>query len=278
MGAILWSLVRSPACVAPAVAVAFLAFDVGLREVGRSEAGNIEQLEPRPASRREAGEQHFVAPCGSARADAVVAAVVLELGEAEGFEDGGYVVAEAASEPLLQAVPANRPGCRPLVPTPRPCPVSLAYASRRGSVLAFALADVLSARQMLWTGPVDEAVHDARTALDALPAGSIYRSSAAYCVASGLLEQRRDDEAAAVLRSLAPLGPAERPFFAAWQLMAEGRLRDHRGDDAGAVETFLAVGRSHAALLIVNPAVLPWRSEAALGRTQPTVTRPADDS
>jgi DNA-binding CsgD family transcriptional regulator len=46
--------------------------------------------------------------------------------------------------------------------------------------------------------------------------------------------------------------------------MAEGRLAAHRGDDAGAVETFLAVGRSHAALLIVNPAVLPWRSEAAL--------------
>ena len=137
-------------------------------------------------------------------------------------------------------------------------------ARRRGSVLAFALAGVLSARQMLWTGPVDEAVHDARTALDALPAGSIYRSSAAYCVVSGLLEQRRDDEAAAVLRPLAAPGPAEPPFFAAWQLMAEGRLAAHRGDDAGAVETFLAVGRSHAALLIVNPAVLPWRSEAAL--------------
>jgi DNA-binding CsgD family transcriptional regulator len=137
-------------------------------------------------------------------------------------------------------------------------------ARRRGSVLAFALAGVLSARQMLWTGPVDEAVHDARTALDALPAGSIYRSSAAYCVVSGLLEQRFGDEAAAVLRPLAAPGPAEPPFFAAWRLMAEGRLAAHRGDDAGAVETFLAVGRSHAALLIVNPAVLPWRSEAAL--------------
>src|SRR5919112_235503 len=137
-------------------------------------------------------------------------------------------------------------------------------ARRRGSVLAFALAGVLNARQMLWTGPVDEAVHDARTALDALPAGSIYRSSAAYCVVSGLLEQRHGDEAAAVLRPLAAPGPAEPPFFAAWQLMAEGRLAAYRGDDAGAVETFLAVGRSHAALLIVNPAVLPWRSEAAL--------------
>jgi DNA-binding CsgD family transcriptional regulator len=137
-------------------------------------------------------------------------------------------------------------------------------ARRRGSVLAFALAGVLSARQMLWTGPVDEAVHDARTALDVLPAGSIYRSSAAYCVVSGLLEQGLGDEAAAVLRPLAAPGPAGSPFFTAWRLMAVGRLAAHRGDDAGAVEAFLAVGRSHAALLIVNPAVLPWRSEAAL--------------
>jgi tetratricopeptide (TPR) repeat protein len=69
--------------------------------------------------------------------------------------------------------------------------VAFADARRRGSVLAFALAGALSARQMLWTGPVDEAVHDARTALDALPSESIYRSSAAYCLVSGLLEQGR---------------------------------------------------------------------------------------
>ena len=46
--------------------------------------------------------------------------------------------------------------------------------------------------------------------------------------------------------------------------MAEGRLAAHRGADAGAFEAFLAVGRLHGELLIVNPAVLPWRSEAAL--------------
>jgi ATP/maltotriose-dependent transcriptional regulator MalT len=142
--------------------------------------------------------------------------------------------------------------------------VAFADARRRGSVLAFALAGVLSARQMLWTGHVDEAVHDARTALDALPSESIYRSSAAYCVVSGLLEQGEGDEAAAVLRLLGRFHDADPPFFAAWRLMAEGRLAVHRGADARALETFLGVGRLHAELLIVNPAVLPWRSEAAL--------------
>jgi DNA-binding CsgD family transcriptional regulator len=46
--------------------------------------------------------------------------------------------------------------------------------------------------------------------------------------------------------------------------MAEGRLAVQRGADARALETFLGVGRLHSELLIVNPAVLPWRSEAAL--------------
>jgi DNA-binding CsgD family transcriptional regulator len=46
--------------------------------------------------------------------------------------------------------------------------------------------------------------------------------------------------------------------------MAEGRSAAHRGADARALEAFLAVGQLHAQLLIVNPAVLPWRSEAAL--------------
>jgi DNA-binding CsgD family transcriptional regulator len=141
---------------------------------------------------------------------------------------------------------------------------AFADARRRGSVLAFALAGVLSARQMLWTGPVDEAVHDAQAALDALPAGSIYRSSGAYCLVSGLVEQGKGDAAAAVLGPLAASVAADPPFFAAWRLMAEGRLAVHRRADGLALEAFLGVGRLHAQLLIVNPAVLPWRSEAAL--------------
>jgi DNA-binding CsgD family transcriptional regulator len=142
--------------------------------------------------------------------------------------------------------------------------IAFADARRRGSVLAFALAGVLRARQMLWTGPVDEAVHDARTAWDALPAGSIYRASAAYCLVSGLVEQADGGAAAAVLRALAASVSADPPFFAAWRRMAQGRLAAHRHGAGSALEAFLAVGRLHAKLLIVNPAVLPWRSEAAL--------------
>jgi DNA-binding CsgD family transcriptional regulator len=139
---------------------------------------------------------------------------------------------------------------------------AFADGRRRGSVLAVALAGVLSARQMLWTGPIDEAVHDAGAAWQALPPGSIYRSSAGYCLVSGLLARGSGDEAATVLASL--VGSAEPPFFAAWRVMAEGRVAAHRGADARALAAFLAVGQLHGELLIVNPAVLPWRSEAAL--------------
>jgi DNA-binding CsgD family transcriptional regulator len=142
--------------------------------------------------------------------------------------------------------------------------IAFADARRSGSVLAFALAGVLSARQSLWTGPVEEAVHDAYRALDVLPSSSIYRSSAVYCLVSGLLEQGRGEEAAVALRGLGSTASGDPPFFAAWRRMADGRVAAHQGEDARAVEAFLEVGRLHADLLIVNPTVLPWRSEAAL--------------
>jgi DNA-binding CsgD family transcriptional regulator len=179
-------------------------------------------------------------------------------------DDGRLSVDDAADSQVAWQTIASLSWADDYSTASRALLAAFADARRRGSVLAFALAGVLSARQMLWTGPVDEAVHDARTALDALPTGSIYRSSAAYCLVSGLLEQGHADEAAAVLQPLTAPRPADPPFFAAWRLMAEGRLTADRGDDTRAFEAFLAVGRLHAALLIVNPAVLPWRSEAAL--------------
>jgi DNA-binding CsgD family transcriptional regulator len=79
----------------------------------------------------------------------------------------------------------------------------------------------------------------------------------------GLLEQGELDEAEAVLE----LGDSHIPasgFFAAWRRAAVGRLAAHRGDDAGALEAFLAAGRGLTELLMVNPTLLAWRSEAAL--------------
>jgi DNA-binding CsgD family transcriptional regulator len=178
-------------------------------------------------------------------------------------DEGCLTVDDAADSQVPWQTIASLSWADDYVTARRALSAAFADARRRGSVLAFALAGVLSARQMLWTGPIDEAVHDARTAFDALPGGSIYRSSAAYCLVSGLLEQE-DRGAAAVLQPCAGSLSTDPPFFAAWRLMAEGRLAAHRRADGLALEAFLTVGRLHAELLIVNPAVLPWRSEAAL--------------
>jgi DNA-binding CsgD family transcriptional regulator len=139
----------------------------------------------------------------------------------------------------------------------------IAEARRRGSVLAYAMACVLRSRHELWTGPIRDAVHDAREALEVLPDESVYVASAAYCLVSGLVEAGEPIEPAEVLARTEHQKSAP-PFFAAWWQMARGRLSALRGDDEQALEAFLSAGRHHQHLRIVNPAVLPWRSEAGL--------------
>ena len=135
---------------------------------------------------------------------------------------------------------------------------------RRGSVSTFAGASQLRARQRLWTGPIPDAVLDARVAVDVWRGGhQMYVHAAAYCLVSGLLEQDEPDAAEQAL-ALGRHEPAAVGFFAAWRHTAVGRLAVYRGEDADALEAFLATGRCLSELLATNPAVLPWRSEAAL--------------
>jgi DNA-binding CsgD family transcriptional regulator len=137
-----------------------------------------------------------------------------------------------------------------------------ADARRRGSASMFAAASQLRARQRLWTGPIADAVLDARAALDVRRgAQQIYLHSASKSLVTGLLEQDDVEEAEKAL-ALGQREPAPVGFFAAWQHTAVGRLAAHRGDHATALESFLATGRLLGELLAVNPTVLPWRSEA----------------
>ena len=139
-----------------------------------------------------------------------------------------------------------------------------AAARRQGSASAFAAASQLRARQRLWTGPVPDAVLDARAAVDVWRGGlQMYVHQATYCLVTGLLEQ---DEPGAAERALglAEHEPAPTGFFAAWRHTAIGRVAAHRGDDDAALAAFLATGRCLSGLLATNPALLPWRSEAGL--------------
>ena len=141
---------------------------------------------------------------------------------------------------------------------------AFADADRRGSVRRFAMASQLRSRQRLCTGPIAGAVADARAAVEVWRDGrQMYLHAATYCLVCGLLEQDEPGEAAAVLE----LGDRQQPasaFFAAFRHTAAGHLAARRGDDAAALAAFQAAGRGLTDLLTVNPAVLPWRSEAGL--------------
>ena len=104
-----------------------------------------------------------------------------------------------------------------------------AAARRQGSASAFAAASQLRARQRLWTGPVPDAVLDARAAVDVWRGGlQMYVHQATYCLVTGLLEQDEPDAAERAL-ALAEHEPAPTGFFAAWRHTAIGRVAAHRG-------------------------------------------------
>ena len=146
--------------------------------------------------------------------------------------------------------------------------VMFADARRRGSPSLFAAASQLRARQRIWTGPLADAVLDARAAFDVWRGAlHMYLHPAAYCLVSALLEQDEPEEAERAL-ALGEREPAAVGFFAAWRETAIGRLAVRRGDHAEALQAFLEAGRRLDELLAVNPTVLPWRSEAGLAAQQ----------
>ena len=98
-----------------------------------------------------------------------------------------------------------------------------AEARRRGSASMFAAASQLRARQRLWTGPIADAVVDARAAFDVWRGAlHMYLHPAAYCLVSGLLEQDEPDAAEKAL-ALGEREPAAVGFFAAWRYTAIAR-------------------------------------------------------
>jgi DNA-binding CsgD family transcriptional regulator len=92
--------------------------------------------------------------------------------------------------------------------------------------------------------------------------GLMYRHSATYWLVWALLERDEVDEAttALALSERAGTGAGR----SAWREAAHGVIAVRTGDDSAALEAFLACGRRLNGLLVQNPVVLPWRSEAGL--------------
>jgi DNA-binding CsgD family transcriptional regulator len=179
------------------------------------------------------------------------------------FADGKLIEEDRFDSQVLTHVVSTLGWCDDYTAADHAIGMTLAEATRVGSALAFAMASQLRARQQLWTGPADQALADARAATDVLTGGGLmYRHSATYWLVWALLEQDEVDEATAALaqseRTESGTGRS------AWREAAHGIIAARTRDDSAALEAFLACGRRLNGLLVQNPVVLPWRSEAGL--------------
>jgi DNA-binding CsgD family transcriptional regulator len=135
-------------------------------------------------------------------------------------------------------------------------------ARRRGWVTWFAAASQLRARVRQWTGPIPDVIADATTAVDIYSSGHhLYLPAAAYCLARGLIDADDLTEAESVLERVEREDPP-RGVFAAWHHEARGRLAAATGQWERALEEFRACGKRAMDVLVSNPALFHWRSEA----------------
>jgi len=141
---------------------------------------------------------------------------------------------------------------------------ALQDAQARGSAVGFELARACRAQARLRAGEVRDAETDARAALQSAPGeGTLAVPLAAAALCVSLLEQGRLDEAQAAVaaqwpESGAPLGAS------ATLLHARGRLRLETGDAEAARDDLEAARSALEECGVSSPALLPWRSSAAL--------------
>jgi DNA-binding CsgD family transcriptional regulator len=142
---------------------------------------------------------------------------------------------------------------------------AIARAGTRGSVHDYARASVFRAFVNQRLGQVQEAIADAQAALEHAVDGSDVAGPATHAaLAQGLIEAGDVEAAEQALESPAGLAQwADRAPYA-YFLEARARLRWLQGDAHGALEDLLECGRLLDRLRVTNPAVIAWRSQAAL--------------
>lgn len=129
---------------------------------------------------------------------------------------------------------------------------ALAHARRLGSVCGLVRAEARLAVVALRAGEIDAAIIHATTAIGAGGETALAVPARAVLVIA-LIEADRVQDAEASCDASTP----ELRY-------TRGRLRLARSDTEGALDDLLAVGRELARDAIVGPALIPWRSAAAL--------------
>lgn len=142
----------------------------------------------------------------------------------------------------------------------------IAVAHRRGSVVALAPAKCFRGLAWLSRGALAEAEANLRDALWAVTTTSqlIGMPVIAAYLADTLMEQGNLDEAQAVLDKAGEQQPLPRAGYWAWLVGSRARLLTEQGRVSEGLQAWLACGQRFAGHGGQNPAVLAWRSGAAL--------------
>jgi DNA-binding CsgD family transcriptional regulator len=146
------------------------------------------------------------------------------------------------------------------------CEQALAHARARSSLFTFALASLLRGHTAYFRGALAEAEADARQALEAaLTHGLAIGPPYATAKLAEALMARGDPPGAASTLALLGLG-AEVPDTGHlhWFLHSRARLHILQGRTQEGLTDLLELGRRFQALGGHNPAIIPWRSDAAL--------------
>ncbi len=162
--------------------------------------------------------------------------------------------------------------------------IGLTLAHQRGSQLAHAGLKCFRALAWLWRGYLVEAEANAADAVRAIKTARLdqARLYAAAYLSDALMEQGRTDEAASALHwaNMPEPVPASGHWY--WLLESRARLLLLQGRTDEGLEMMLTCGRRYAAHGGQNPALIAWRSGAALallalGRRKEARTIAADE-
>ncbi len=218
-------------------------------------AGSSEAASP---AQRELLAQRALehAMLGNAPRDDVVALIrhahaggkLLEEATADGVAYAGSVAALLFSDALDEAEATTSAG--------------LEDARQRGSVIGFAVMSAVRGASRYLRGDLTGALGDLEGGLERVPLMVLVRPFAHGWMALAHLDRDELEQAARLVAT--PDEEQDAHFTYNWSLFARGRLALAQDDPQRALDDLLECGRRQLAVPAPNPAVLPWRSEAAL--------------
>jgi DNA-binding CsgD family transcriptional regulator len=142
---------------------------------------------------------------------------------------------------------------------------AIADAQERSSLVGFALASGYRSMTLLRRGALSEAEADARAGLEAAPTPVTIPFLVA-CLLNVMIEQGSWDEAEQVLQEHGMLGSPGTSWGSLHLREARGRLRTAQGRAAEGLQDLLEAGELTSGSGTLNPAIIPWRSSAALAQ------------